>query len=281
MKNLAYYNGKYDLIENMQIPMTDRSHWFGDGVYDASCAYNYKIMGLDEHIDRFFNSAKAMRIKLGFTKEYLADLLNDLVQKLDQGELFVYWQATRGGKDLRSHSYKPNVNANLWITICPDKITEKSERYKLILVEDTRYLHCNIKTLNLLPNVLAFQQAVEQQCDEAVFHRGEIVTECAHSNVHILKDGVFITHPADEYILPGIARAHLIKACHTLNIKVEERKYTVSELLDADEVIISSSGSMCVLANEIDGKPVGNKDTALFNKLQDFVYNDWLKDTED
>ena len=226
MKNLGYYNGKYDLIENMQIPMSDRSHWFGDGVYDATCAKNHKIMAIDEHIDRFFNSANALKINLGFDKLYLKNLLNELVQKLDDADLFVYWQVTRGGKGLRSHNYNLEDKANLWITITPEKITDRNRIYKLTLVEDTRFLHCNIKTLNLIPSVMAYQLARENGYDEAVFHRKDIVTECAHSNIHILKNGEFITHPADEYILAGIARSHLIKACKALNIKVKEREFT-------------------------------------------------------
>lgn len=259
MKTLGYYNGKYDEIDKIMIPMSDRSHWFGDGVYDATCARNYKIMAIDEHVDRFFNSARLLNINLGFTKEYLKDLLNELVQKLDDDELFVYWQATRGGNGLRSHNYDKEQKANLWITICPEKITDKDREYKLTSMEDTRFLHCNIKTLNLIPSVVAYQHAKENNCDETVFHRGDIVTECAHSNVHIIKDKKFITHPADEYILPGIARAHLLKACKALNIEVEERPFTVDELINADEVIVSSSGDLCIRATEFEGKAVGKK----------------------
>lgn len=259
MKTLGYYNGKYDEIDKIMIPMSDRSHWFGDGVYDATCARNYKIMAIDEHVDRFFNSARLLNINLGFTKEYLKDLLNELVQKLDDDELFVYWQATRGGNGLRSHNYDKEQKANLWITICPEEITDKDKEYKLTSMEDTRFLHCNIKTLNLIPSVVAYQHAKENNCDETVFHRGDIVTECAHSNVHIIKDKKFITHPADEYILPGIARAHLLKACKALNIEVEERPFTVDELINADEVIVSSSGDLCIRATEFEGKAVGKK----------------------
>lgn len=273
MKTLGYYNGKYDEIDKIMIPMSDRSHWFGDGVYDATCARNYKIMAIDEHVDRFFNSARLLNINLGFTKEYLKGLLNELVQKLDDDELFVYWQATRGGNGLRSHNYDKEQKANLWITICPEKITDKDREYKLTSMEDTRFLHCNIKTLNLIPSVVAYQHAKENNCDETVFHRGDIVTECAHSNVHIIKDKKFITHPADEYILPGIARVHLLKACKALNIEVEERPFTVDELINADEVIVSSSGDLCIRATEFEGKAVGKKDNDTFNRqeLADFL----------
>lgn len=280
MKTLGYYNGKYDEIDKIMIPMSDRSHWFGDGVYDATCARNYKIMAIDEHVDRFFNSARLLNINLGFTKEYLKDLLNELVQKLDDDELFVYWQATRGGNGLRSHNYDKEQKANLWITICPEKITDKDREYKLTSMEDTRFLHCNIKTLNLIPSVVAYQHAKENNCDETVFHRGDIVTECAHSNVHIIKDKKFITHPADEYILPGIARAHLLKACKALNIEVEERPFTVDELINADEVIVSSSGDLCIRAIEFEGKSVGKKDSDTFNRLKEYIYQEWLECTK-
>lgn len=280
MKTLGYYNGKYDEIDKIMIPMSDRSHWFGDGVYDATCARNYKIMAIDEHIDRFFNSARLLNINLGFTKEYLKDLLNELVQKLDDDELFVYWQATRGGNGLRSHNYDKEQKANLWITICPEEITDKDKEYKLTSMEDTRFLHCNIKTLNLIPSVVAYQHAKENNCDETVFHRGDIVTECAHSNVHIIKDKKFITHPADEYILPGIARVHLLKACKALNIEVEERPFTVDELINADEVIVSSSGDLCIRATEFEGKAVGKKDNDTFNRLKEYIYQEWLECTK-
>lgn len=280
MKTLGYYNGKYDEIDKIMIPMSDRSHWFGDGVYDATCARNYKIMAIDEHVDRFFNSARLLNINLGFTKEYLRGLLNELVQKLDDDELFVYWQATRGGNGLRSHNYDKEQKANLWITICPEEITDKDKEYKLTSMEDTRFLHCNIKTLNLIPSVVAYQHAKENNCDETVFHRGDIVTECAHSNVHIIKDKKFITHPADEYILPGIARVHLLKACKALNIEVEERPFTVDELINADEVIVSSSGDLCIRATEFEGKAVGKKDNDTFNRLKEYIYQEWLECTK-
>ena len=278
MQNLGYYNGKYDLIENMMIPMTDRVHWFGDGVYDATCARNYQIMELNAHIDRFFNSAKALNINLGFDKKYLSNLLQELVHKLNEGDLFVYWQVTRGGNGFRSHNYDSEAKANLWITITPEKVTKIDKKFKLTMMEDKRYQYCNIKTLNLIPSVLAAQFAKEKNCDETVFHRGNIVTECAHSNIHILKDGKLITHPADEYILPGIARANLIKVCHALNIEVEERPFALKELFAADEIIVSSSGDLCNSAYELDGKAIGGKDEKTLSKIQKYIADKWLKD---
>lgn len=278
MKTLGYYNGKFDEIENMTVPMSDRVCFFGDGIYDATYSRNYKIFALDEHIDRFFSGASMLKINLGIEKEELKALLCDMVKKLDCGEQFVYFQATRGS-GLRNHTFPKGTKANLWITLCEKHLVDTYKKIKLITEEDTRFLHCNIKTLNLIPAVMASQKAKEKGCDEAVFHRGDRVTECAHSNVSILKDGVFITAPTDNLILPGIARAHLIKACYKLSVPVKEEPFTLSELFCADEIIVSSSGSLCLSAHELDGKSVGGKAPALLKKIQDEVLREFLEET--
>ena len=279
MENLGYYNGEYDLIENMKIPMNDRVCYFGDGVYDATYSRNHNIFALDEHIDRFFNSAGLLKIKIPFSKDELKVLLNEMVQKVDCGEQFVYWQVTRG-TGMRNHAFPPdNIKANIWIILKPLNIKDMSQKLKLITLEDTRFLHCNIKTLNLLPSVMAAQKTEEAGCQEAVFHRGDRVTECAHSNVSIIKDGIFKTAPADNLILPGIARAHIIKMCKKFNIPVNETAFNLKELMDADEVIVTSSGQFCMAAREIDGEPVGGKAPEIVKKLQEVLLNEFLEAT--
>ncbi len=275
MKNLGFYDGKYDEIENMMIPFDDRVHYYGDGVYDATCAGNHVIFNLDEHIDRFFNSAGLLRIAIPYTKKELKDLLNIMVKKVEGEELFVYWQVTRGVAP-RKHEF-PETLAHIWIMIRPSSIGNTEKELKLLSVLDTRFLHCNIKTLNLIPNVMAAQKGKEAGCDEIIFHRDGIVTECAHSNVSIVKDGIFITHPTDCYILPGIARAHLIKMCNALSIPVEEREYTLEDLMNADEVIVSSSSNFCLKAGEVDGRPVGGKAPQLLKSLQDALMEEYLE----
>lgn len=280
MKNLGYYNGEYDLIENMKIPMNDRVCYFGDGVYDATYSRNHKIFALDEHIERFFNSAGLLKIKIPYTKGQLKEILNEMVSKVDSGEQFVYWQVTRGTA-MRNHAFPgEDVKANIWIMLKPLTIKDMSQKIKLITLEDTRFLHCNIKTLNLLPSVIASQKTEEAGCQEAVFHRGDRVTECAHSNVSIIKDGILKTAPADNLILPGIARAHLIKMCKRFGIPVDETPFTVKELMEADEVIVTSSGQFCMTACEIDGVSVGGKASDIVKKLQDALLQEYLEETE-
>ena len=278
MENLGYYNGNYGPLEEMMVPMNDRASYFGDGVYDATYSRNGVIFTLDEHIDRFYNSAGLLRIEIPYTKEELKAILNEMVQKVDYGENFVYWQATRG-TGIRNHAFPTEGKANIWITVKHAQVQDLSRRIKLITLEDTRFLHCNIKTLNLIPSVMAAQKTLEAGCDESVFHRGDRVTECAHSNVHIIKDGVFKTAPTDQYILPGIARAHLIKMCKANNIPVDETPFTVDELMDADEVIVSSAGSFCLVADEIDGKPVGGKAPEIISLLQRELVKEFIEAT--
>lgn len=219
-----------------------------------------------------------LKINLGIEKEELKNLLIDMVSKLDSGEQFVYFQATRG-TGMRNHAFSKNEKANLWITLCEKHLVDTYKKIKVITKEDTRFLHCNIKTLNLLPAVMASYEAKENGCDEAVFHRGDRVTECAHSNVSILKNGAFITAPTDNLILPGIARAHLIKACKKLGIPVKEEPFTLSELFEADEIIVSSSGSLCLSVCQADNKSVGGKAPTLLKKLQDEVLNEFITQT--
>lgn len=278
MENLGYYNGEYGLLEEMKVPMLDRVCYFGDGVYDATYSRNHVIFALDEHIDRFYNSAGLLKIKIPYTKAELKEILIDMVKKVDSGEQFVYWQVTRG-TGIRNHAF-PDTPANLWIMLKPLQIKDMSNKLKLITLEDTRFLHCNIKTLNLLPSVIAAQKTEEAGCQEAIFHRGDRVTECAHSNVSIIKDGVFRTAPTDNLILPGIARAHIIKKCKLFNIPVDETAFTLKDLMEADEVIVTSSGQFCMTASEIDGKPVGGKAPELVKKLQDALLNEFLEETK-
>ena len=104
MKNLGYYDGKFDLIENMNVPMTDRAFYFGDGVYEAVFCRNHKIFALDEHIERLYRSASLLGIKIPMNKEEMVALLYEMLAKVDGNDHFLYWQVSRGAA-LRNHSF--------------------------------------------------------------------------------------------------------------------------------------------------------------------------------
>lgn len=280
MKNVGYYNGKTDLIENMTVPMNDRAMYFGDGVYDVTYAAYRKIYEPDFHIDRFFNSCELLKMPFKMTKSELLGELQKCVNLIDSdGEVMVYWSCTRG-TGMRNHLFPADGKpANLLIFIKETKLTDLRKPIKVITVEDTRFLHCNIKTLNLIPSVMAAQAAYEAGCQEAVFHRGERVTECAHSNIHILKDGKLHTAPLDNLILPGTARRHILALCDRIGIPYVEKPFTVKELFNADEILVTSTGTLGVPVCEIDGKKVGGKDSGLLYRIQKAQLDDFEKET--
>lgn len=278
MENLGYYNGRIAPIEEMMVPMNDRACYFGDGVYEATMVNNHKIFALKEHLDRFYNSAGLVSITIPQTKEELAGILLDLVRKVDSPQQMLYWQVTRGTAP-RNHVFPKDVQANLWVTAKPMAVKDQGKKLKLTHIEDTRFFHCNIKTLNLMVNCMVANRAEELGCDESIFHRGDIVTECAHSNVSILKDGTLITHPTDHYILPGIARMHMIQICKDLNIPVDETPFTMAQLMDADEVLVSSSTQLCRCAESVDGTPVGGRAPQLVRKMQEAYMDKYLRET--
>lgn len=280
MENLGYYNGRYDLLERMSVPMNDRACYFGDGLFEVAYCRNYKIYSLDEHMDRLYESADAIGIDIPHTKEEFSDIIKELVKKLDSHEQLVYWQVSRGTQ-LRNHAPAKGIKANVWITLRPMKIKDIYTPMSVISLEDTRFFHCNMKTLNLLPTVLASAKAEAAGAEEAIFHRNGRVTECAHSNVSIISpDGSIKTAPADNLILAGVARAHLIKTCERFGIPVRQEPYTLAELMAADEVIVTSSGTLCRPVNFVDGIPVGGKAPELLRKLQDALMQDYLQKTE-
>ena len=279
MKTLGYYNGRYDELDKMTVPMNDRACSFGDGVYDSAYSRNGIVYSLHEHIDRIFRSAALLGITPPCTKEEMTNIINEMVAKVDANETFVYWQLTRGTMP-RSHAFTNELTANLWIIIREMSIRETYRPIKLISREDTRFFHCNIKSLNLIPAVLAATAAKERGCDECVFHRNGRVTECAHSNIQILKNGKLIEPPADELILAGIQRGHIMQKCESFGIPVEVRPFSMQELMEADEIIVSSAGSLCLSVYEIDGKAVGGKAPELLKKLQDSLHRDFMNATD-
>lgn len=279
MKTLGYYDGKIDELENMKVPMLDRACYFGDGIYDATYSRNKKIFAIDEHIDRFYHGLERVNIKFSMTKNRLRELLYELVGYTEDDELFVYWQVTRG-EGIREHSYNDDMTGKLWVMLKPRPIVDMSQKIILVTHEDIRYTLCDIKTLNLLPNVLFSQYAKERGAHECILHRGKRVTECAHSNVHIIKDGELLTPPADKFILKGVAREHLIKACSALGIAVKIRPFTLDEIYGAEEVIVTSSGSLCLQAQSVDGITVGGKQQALINALQSYLLEEFRSATE-
>ena len=280
MKDLGYYNGKYDRIENMYVPMNDRACFFGDGIFEVAYARNHKIYALSEHLDRMYDSAAMLGYNMPIRKDEFASLLYELSLKVDSPDQLIYWQVSRG-TEMRSHAPQSELTANIWVTIREKVMMSPYESAKLITFPDTRFFHCNMKTLNLLPTVMASIAAKDAGADEAIFHRDGMVTECAHSNLCIIrKDGAVQTAPADKLILPGVTRAHMIKACKELGVPCLEANFTLEEMMNAAEVVIVTSGAQFRPVREIDGQSVGGGAPDLVAALQEKLYGNFLEETE-
>lgn len=279
MERVGYYNGEIAAVEELKVPVLDRAYYFGDGVYDATSVANKTPFALEEHIDRFYNSCRMLEINFDMSREKLREELFKVIEVFDGKQGLLYWQASRGTA-YRGHKYpQETVKPNLMIMLNPIEPAPMEKKVKLITVEDTRYFHCNIKTLNLIPNVMAAQKAEAMGCDEAVFHRGERVTECAHSNISIIQNGILRTAPCDNLILPGITRKHMLELARELSIPVLEEAFTVEEMFQADEVIVSRSGALCHAAETIDGKAVGGKAPEILAELYEAYNNKFLEGT--
>ena len=280
-KNVGYYNGEIGPLEEMKVPMGDRALYFGDGIYEATCAANRVPFAIEDHLDRMYNSLRLLEIPFRMEREAVKVELQKVLDAAEDSPVhFLYWQVTRGNAP-RNHPFPPaEVEPSLMIFVKPHRMKSMEIPYKLISLEDIRFQLCNIKTLNLIPSVLANQRAVEQGCDEAVLHRGSRVTECAHSNISILKDGVLRTAPTDELILPGITRKHLLALAKDHGIPVLEEPFSMVELMNADEVIVTSSSALCMQAASVDGIPVGGKDPQRLKLLQSTYLEKFQRETQ-
>ena len=279
MKEVGYYNGTIGPLSEMTVPIFDRALYFGDGIYEATCVANRIPFALDDHLDRMYNSLRLLEIPFKMTREEIKAELQKVIDAAEETPVqFLYWQITRGNA-LRNHVFPKNVEPSLLIYVKPHQMKDLSIPYNLISMEDIRFKLCHIKTLNLIPSVLANQRAAEAGCDEAVLHRGSRVTECAHSNISILKNGVLRTAPTDELILPGITRKHLLALAKDHGIATDETPFSMVELMNADEIIVTSSSALCIRVASIDGIPVGGKDPERIKLLQDAYWNKFVTET--
>ena len=277
MNNLGYYNGKIGLIEEMSVPMTDRAFYFGDGVYEAVLCRNNIPYLLSVHIKRLFKNCEILDIIPPIEDNELFGLICDLVKKVDSVDKFIYFHVSRGS-GLRAHTYE-RTKGNICIMITPFLMGNVYEKVDTVTYNENRYGFCNIKTLNLIPSILAAQYAKDKGCDEAIFVREGVVTEGSHCNISIIKSNEIITHPDGCHILPGVAKSELLRCAKKHGVSVSERKYGIEELISADEIVLTSSGKIIRAVKSIDGISVGGKSNELLTLFQDEMYGDFVKTT--
>lgn len=244
--------------DELKISKEDRGYQFGDGIYEVIRIYGGDMYTVKEHIDRFFESAEKVKILVPYTKDVFHKLMYDLVERNEINNGQVYVQITRGSY-VRQHQFpadsSPVVVAYTKTVERPLELMRNGARAKFI--EDMRWLRCDIKSLNLLGNVMAKQEAHDNGCFEAVLHRGEIITEGSSSNMYGIKNGILYTHPATNLILDGITRRTIFELCEELGIKVQQTPMTKDQALQMDEFFMSSTTAEIIPLTEIDGNKIG------------------------
>ncbi len=271
--NYGYYDGEYAPLNELKAPVLDRAFYFGDGVYDVTTYVNGRYFALSDHYDRFVSSCRLADIKFDMSISELTAIFDKLVElTAPEGDALVYFQASRATAE-RKHSYGDNEKPNLFAYVKPIKRVDMFEHVKLITEPDIRFEMCNIKTLNLMPNVLANKKAERAGCYEAVFYRGSTVTEGSHSSVMLIQGDTVVIPPLSKFILPSVTRKYVGLLCEKNMIKCEVRTFTLDELYSADEILVGSASSMIRRASHIDGAPCGGKAAELYTKLANVYYD--------
>jgi len=259
MPEIAWINGTiYNLFE-ARVSFLDRGNLFGDGVYEVVRVYNQKPFALDKHLERLERSLSGIRLQHPLSRIKLQSLILSLVEQAGFADAIVYLQITRGG-GMRQHAFPVNSQATLAVFVAPAASPAKaqSEGVKIITLPDDRWAHCYIKSINLLPNVLAKQTAKEKGAYEAVFIRDNtLVSEGSSSNVFAVIRGEIITPPADGHILAGVTRGLCLEIARKAGYSAREEVVTIEELRQAEEIILTSTTMEIIPVVELDGNPVG------------------------
>ena len=263
--SIAYLDGTYLPIEEARISPLDRGFLFGDGVYEVVPSYAGTMVGFAPHIARMQDGLAAVGMTLDWSESDWAELCNRLISENGTGNLGLYLHVSRGADTRRFHAFPKNVNPTVFaftFEIAPPPVADKAlaHGYHVATAKDLRWRRCHIKSTALLGNVLHFQQGYESNCDETIlYNSNNELTEASACNAFIVKDGVVITPPLDNQLLPGITRHIVLDILRKDGvIKVEERVVTMDEVNNADEVWITSSSKEIAPVTQIDGVPVGD-----------------------
>lgn len=258
--------------DKLTYPYEERGLQFGDGVYEVIRLYEGRCYLLEEHIQRLFRSAEAIKIKLSYTEEELISLLLQLVEKNNmKNDGKIYLQVTRGSAR-RDHVFPASdIEANFYAYIedLPRNLANLENGVSVITKRDVRWEKCYIKSLNLLPNVLAKQAAKEQGCYESILHKDGLVTECSSANVFLVKGDKIFTYPPTKRILHGCVRMRTKQFAQDLGIPFVEEGFTLDDIPVADELFLTSSTSEVMPIIQVDGQLIKDgKPGTITRKLQ-------------
>jgi D-alanine transaminase len=259
----VYLNGSFIEQESAAISIADRGFVFGDGVYEVTRVVNGSFFQEKEHLERLDEGLKGLKINLDQNlRNRIPELSRELLQRNahTEGEATVYLQVTRGAAFPRTHTFPdPEVPATLFLSSGPFKphneLHEKG--VKVITVPDIRWSRCNLKTVNLLPNTLAKQQAKDAGVNSAIMIRDGVITESPNANIFAVKDETLYTFPASNYILNGITRRVVIDIAEELNIQLTTEPVRQDDLYELDEIFFTGTTTDIQPIIDVDGRAIG------------------------
>ncbi|PKG24942.1 D-amino-acid transaminase [Niallia nealsonii] len=271
--SIVLMNGEFIPREEAKVDIEDRGYQFGDGIYEVIRVYNGKMFTATQHLERLQTSGEKININITYTVQNLTVLLEELIHRNSLHTGIIYMQFTRG-ESPRNHAYPIETVPPTFVAYTKElerPVTSLENGVSSITVEDIRWSRCDIKSLNLLGNVMAKQKAVEADCYESIQYRELTVTEGSSSNIWIVKDEVVQTHEANSFILNGITRRKIVDVCQRREITIKEKAFSIEELIDADEVFLSSTTAEVMPIVAINNVPVGSGEVGIITrKLQNY-----------
>ena len=256
---LVYINGELLPYDEARVPVEDRGFNFADGIYEVVRIVGGRPFRIESHLDRLGNGARSLEIELPLTRDGIKEAILDTARANGLTEGTVYLQLTRGVAP-RKHDFPVGVRATLVMLARqfggpPQEYHDKG--VSAVTAPDLRWGYCEIKTIGLLPNVMAHHYAKSEGCFEAILVRDGKVTEGTHSSAFCVRAGTVYTHPIDN-ILPSITRKFLIDAFRKEGVEVCEIALPLDEFQAADEVLLTGTTTEVVAVVSLDGATVGD-----------------------
>lgn len=276
---VVYLNGQFLPSNEARVPVDDRGFLFGDGVYEVTRALGGRLFAEEAHWRRLESGLAQLRIQPppDFTREHVRALCERLLAEngLTGGEATVYLQVTRGVAP-RTHAFPPaGTAATVYLSASPFQIPWelRLRGVSAVTLPDLRWARCDLKTVNLLPNILAKQQAKEAGAWEAVLVREGVVTEGASTTVMVVMEDTLFMHPKDQRILPGVTRDVLLELARDLELRVVERPVRLDERPRWEELLLAGTTTDVQPVVSLDGQPVGEgKPGPMARQLQKALY---------
>jgi D-alanine transaminase len=256
---MVFLNGRFLPLEQAQVSVLDRGFIFGDGVYELIPVYSRAPFRMDEHLARLERSLAAVRIRNPHSREKWREVILELIAKQPWDDQGVYLQVTRGAAK-RDHAFPAGVEPTVFamsnpLVNPPAELVEKGAA--AVSAVDNRWLRCDIKSISLIGNVLLRQASADAGAAETILFRDGVLTEASASNVFVAKNGLLLSPPKSNLILPGITYDVVVEIARALSIPIEFRDVREAEVRAADEVWVTSSSKEILAIVELDGKPVG------------------------